>query len=45
MDKDTCVMCRKKINLFENESYEYDEEEGVWCIGCYQIESDTGEIN
>lgn len=40
-----CVMCNKKVDLSNNDTYEYDNEGEVWCKVCFDRESDTGEIS
>lgn len=40
-DVESCVMCKKKIDL-EKDEFEFDEGEGYWCMPCASQESDGG---
>lgn len=41
-----CVDCGKELTNEDrvNYDYEYDEDEKVWCMACYERESDGGNI-
>lgn len=41
--KNNCAFCNITIDLSDEKSFEYLEEDEVCCNPCYQTESDIGE--
>lgn len=44
LSDEVCVMCGREINVDYFKDYEIGDDGEIWCIACFERESDTGEI-